>query len=96
MIYDDRTTGKKVRIFLDLVSFGRGRTEILMSTTGPLIGAAACSTPRSRLGADPRRARPPAAPNRECLRLADAAGQGEVHVLLDQVVLGDLLDAALA
>jgi hypothetical protein len=41
VIYDDRTTSKKVRIFLDLVSFGRGRTEILMSTTGPLIGATA-------------------------------------------------------
>jgi hypothetical protein len=41
VIYDDRTRSKKVRIFLDLVSFGRGRTEILMSTSGPLIGAAA-------------------------------------------------------
>ncbi len=40
VIYDDRTRAQKVRIFLDLVTFGRGRTEILMSTTGPLIGAA--------------------------------------------------------
>ena len=39
VIYDDRTRAKKVRIFLDLVTFVRGRTEILMSTTGPLIGA---------------------------------------------------------
>ena len=39
VIYDDRTRPQKVRIFLDLVSFSRGRTEIVMSTTGPLIGA---------------------------------------------------------
>jgi hypothetical protein len=39
VVYDDTTRAKKVRIFLDLVSFGRGRTEILMTTTGPLLGA---------------------------------------------------------
>jgi len=50
VIYDDRTTGKKVRIFLDLVSFGRGRTEILMSTTGPLIGADGVLDAEIRLG----------------------------------------------
>ena len=50
VVYDDRTTGKKVRIFLDLVSFGRGRTEILMSTTGPLIGADGVLDAEIRLG----------------------------------------------
>ena len=50
VIYDDRTTGKKVRIFLDLVSFGRGRTEVLMSTTGPLIGADGVLDAEIRLG----------------------------------------------
>jgi hypothetical protein len=50
VIYDDSTRAKKVRIFLDLVSFGHGRTEILMSTTGPLIGAAAVLDAEVRLG----------------------------------------------
>lgn len=39
VIYDQGTGKKKTRIFLDLVSIGHGRTELLMSTSGPLIGA---------------------------------------------------------
>lgn len=49
VIYDDRTRSEKVRIFLDLVSFGRGRTEVIMSTTGPLIGADAVLDAEIRL-----------------------------------------------
>jgi hypothetical protein len=50
VVYDDRTRAKKVRIFFDLVSFGHGRTEILMSATGPLLGADAVLDAEIRLG----------------------------------------------
>jgi hypothetical protein len=40
VLYDDSSGGEKVRIFLDLVGIAHGRTEILISTSGPLLGAA--------------------------------------------------------
>jgi hypothetical protein len=49
VLYDDSASGKKVRIFLDLVGIGVGRTEILMSVSGPLVGAAAVLDAEVRL-----------------------------------------------
>jgi hypothetical protein len=49
VLYDDKASGKKVRIFLDLVGIGVGRTEILMSVSGPLVGADAVVDAEVRL-----------------------------------------------
>ena len=68
------------------------------------IGPAGRQARRRAGGCGPRSSRPRGREGRAgalatrsgALRVAHAARQREVHVLLDQVVLGDLLDAALA
>ena len=48
-LYDDRRTSNTVRIFLDLVSIAHGRTEILLSASGPFAGAGGALDAEQRL-----------------------------------------------